>query len=224
MSNIKFFAVSAILLIAASITTGCTQNSVADSKASLTDSNNQSAFEIRQDDHVFGNTNAKITLFEYSDFECPYCRSFHTTAELIVKEFGGDVNWVYRHFPLSFHEPAATREAQAAECAADQGNDEKFWEYADLIYSRTSGNGSGINKDTLVDMSEEIGLDSEEFEQCLDSNKFKDKVQQNFNEGAKLGVTGTPATFIYNHETGESEFLSGNQQFDRLKQFIEGKL
>ncbi len=224
MSKLKFAIFSSILLITVVFATACTQGVADNTQASIMDNNNQNVFEIRDTDHVFGNPDAPITLFEYSDFECPYCKAFQTTAELIVNEFGGDVNWVYRHFPLSFHEPAATREAQAAECAADQGGDEKFWEFGKMIYSRTSGNGSGIDKDTLVAMSEEAGLDKKEFEQCLDSNKFQDYIKQSSKEGVNLGVTGTPATFVYDHRTGDSSLVSGNQSFDKLKKYLEGIL
>jgi protein-disulfide isomerase len=209
MSKLKFAGFFMILIFA----TACTQGVAQNTKAS---------FEIRDSDHVFGNPDAPITMFEYSDFECPYCRSFQTTAELIVNEFDGDVNWVYRHFPLGFHDPAATLEASAAECAADQGGDDKFYEFAELIYSRTSANGKGIDKDILVDMSEEAGLNKDEFEQCLDSDKFDELIKQSVKEGVNLGVTGTPATFVYDHRTGDSSLVSGNQTFDKLKKYLEG--
>jgi len=215
MSNIKFLTVSAILIIAAVMTTGCTSPNTDDAKASLA---------IQSDDYVFGNKNADITLFEYSDFECPFCRKFHGTAELLVDEFDGQVNWVYRHFPLSFHDPAATNDAQAAECAGEVGGNDKFWEYAELIYTRTPANGKGIDKNTLVEMAKELNLDEDKFEACVDSNRHKDKIRQNFKEGADLGVSGTPATFVVNNKTGESKFVSGNQSFEGMKSIIEGML
>jgi protein-disulfide isomerase len=224
MSNIKFFAFSAMLMATAIFTTACTDANSDTIKVSLTENDKQQVFEIRETDHVYGNADAPITLFEYSDFECPYCRSFHKTAEMLVDDFDGDVNWVYRHFPLSFHNPAAKTEAEAAECAADQGGDDIFWEYAESIYSETKGNGRGIDKNTLVEMSHELGLNKEQFRECLDSGKYSDYVDQLFKEGQSIGVTGTPATFIYDHRNGESSFISGNQSFDKLKSFIQQKL
>jgi protein-disulfide isomerase len=179
---------------------------------------------IKKDDHVFGDPDALITLIEYSDFECPYCQRFHVTAELLVNEFDGKVNWVYRHFPLSFHDPAATREAIATECADDIGGNDAFWEYAELIYERTSGNGIGLDSNELVALAEEMELDKDEFEECLDSNKYQDRVKQDLKEGRQLGVKGTPATFIVNNKTGESEFFSGAQPFEKLKGLIEQML
>ncbi len=96
------FAFSAMLMITAIITTAYSDANIAATKVSLTESDKEQAFTIRDTDHVYGNTDASITLFEYSDFECPYCKFFHKTAEILVDEFDGDVNWVYRHFPLSF--------------------------------------------------------------------------------------------------------------------------
>lgn len=177
--------------------------------------------EITEDDHIFGNPEAPISLIEYSDFECPYCKRFHITPELLVEEFKGKVNWVYRHYPLSFHDPAATLEASAAECANEQGGNEAFWNYAELIYENTAGNGKGTDKDRLIAMAGEIELDESSFKECLDSNKFKDRIKQDFKNGSKLGVSGTPATFVVNHVTGESELVSGAQPFDSVKSIIE---
>lgn len=173
------------------------------------------------EDHVFGDPDAPISLIEYSDFECPYCKRFHITPELIVDAFEGEVNWVYRHYPLSFHDPAATLEAQAAECANEQGGNEAFWKYAELIYENTLGNGSGTEKDRLIAMGGEMDLDENSFKECLDSGKYKDLIKQDFKNGSILGVSGTPATFVVNHETGEQQLVSGAQSFEAVKLVVE---
>lgn len=176
---------------------------------------------LSDEDHVFGNPDAPISLIEYSDFECPYCQKFHPTPELLVEEFGDQVNWVYRHYPLSFHEPAATLEANASECVNEQGGNDAFWDYAKLIYDNTAGNGKGIEKDRLIAMAGELNLDENLFKECLDSNKYKDRIKQDFKNGSKLGVSGTPATFVVNHETGEQQLVSGALPFDSVKSVIE---
>ncbi len=103
----------------------------------------------KTNDHIRGNPNAPVSLIEYSDFECPFCKRFHDTAKQIVQQYGGKVNWVYRHFPLDFHNPAAQREAEAAECAAELGGNEAFWRFTDLIYTRTLSNGKGVPETEL---------------------------------------------------------------------------
>src|SRR5690349_16280049 len=94
-------------------------------------------------DHIYGNPDAPISLVEYSDFECPFCKRFHSTAKEIIDAYGGKVNWVYRHFPLSMHNPGAEKQAEASECVAQLGGNDAFWKYANAIYARTQSNGNG---------------------------------------------------------------------------------
>lgn len=99
------------------------------------------------DDPVLGDVKAKVAIVEFSDFECPYCQSFHTsTYPQIVSEYvdSGDVLYVYKDFPLSFHDPVATDEAVAAECVQELAGDEAFYSYASLIYENTKSNGEGL--------------------------------------------------------------------------------
>ena len=88
-----------------------------------------------EDDHYKGSLSAKITLIEYSDFECPFCERFHPTAQQAVDEYNGQVNWVYRHFPLAFHS-TAQKKAEGSECAAEQGGDKAFWAFADELFKQ----------------------------------------------------------------------------------------
>lgn len=88
---------------------------------------------ISANDHVLGNTNAPITIIEYSDLECPFCARFHTTQQTIMKEYEGKIKWVHRHFPLDFH-PDAKPYAYAAECAAEIGGNDTFWKMIDYIF------------------------------------------------------------------------------------------
>jgi len=160
-------------------------------------------------DHIYGNPDAPISLVEYSDFECPFCKRFHSTPKEIVEAYGGKVNWVYRHFPLSFHNPGATKQAEASECANDLGGNDAFWKYADAIYHRTKSNGNGFPLSNLVPLATEIGLDGQTFRECLDSGKFTGRVQADVTEGTQIGVTGTPATIILNNRTGAVVVKSG---------------
>lgn len=163
----------------------------------------------KTEDHIRGNKDAKISLIEYSDFECPFCKKFHPMAEQIMAMYGNDINWVYRHYPLGFHDPLATKEAEASECVSELGGNDKFWEYADLIYERTTSNGDGLTMDNLLTMAGEVGINSDAFKNCMDSGKYLGKVQRDTAEGASAGVEGTPGNILLNNETGEAILIEG---------------
>lgn len=180
--------------------------------------------KVSSDDHIRGNKDAKISLIEYSDFECPFCKAFHPTANRIVDEYNGEVNWVYRHFPLDFHDPLAIQEAVAAECANELGGNDKFWEMTDLLFERTSSNGRGLDANNLPEFAAEIGLDRDSFAECLESRKYESHVAQDIEEGSAAGVTGTPGNIIINNETGETMLVEGAQPFDSFKPIIDQML
>ncbi len=154
-------------------------------------------------DHLYGDPDATITLIEYSDFECPYCKRFHSVPKKLVEQFKGQVNWVYRHFPLSFHNPGAQKQAEASECAYEQGGDEVFWKFADTLYQRTRSGGHGFPLEQLAGLAEGFGLDGVSFQQCLDSGKYADRVKEDLLEGKSLGITGTPGNVLVNNVTGQ---------------------
>ncbi len=139
-------------------------------------------------EHVRGSDTAKVTITEFSDFQCPYCGNAQPVLEEILKNYQGKVKLVYKHFPLQFHQ-YAEKAAEASECAADQG---KFWEYHDLLF----GNQDSLTKSDLKNYAEQIGLDMDKFNSCLDSGIMAERVKNDLNEGIKLGVSGTPAFFI----------------------------
>lgn len=178
----------------------------------------------KTEDHIYGNSDAPISLIEYSDFECPYCKRFHPTARQIVAAYGGKVNWVYRHFPLGFHNPAAQKEAEASECAAELGGNDAFWRYADLIYARTKSNGKGVPLENLAPMAGEVGLDETKFKACLDSGRMAARVGKDFAEGGKIGINGTPGNILLNNKTGEARLRPGARPFDVFKKEIDQML
>ena len=94
-------------------------------------------FEITDQDHIRGNINAPITILEFSDLECPFCSRFHPTVLQVLKEYGDQVRWIYRHFPLSIH-PQAVPAALASECVAEQKGDEGFWQFVDTVFGQLS--------------------------------------------------------------------------------------
>jgi protein-disulfide isomerase len=108
----------------------------------------------------------------------PFCKRFHATPKELVQAYAGKVNWVYRHFPLAFHNPGAQKQAEASECANELGGNDAFWKYSDAIYARTQSNGKGFPLTQLAPLATEIGLDGETFRQCLDSGKYTARVQE----------------------------------------------
>lgn len=175
-------------------------------------------------DHIRGNPDAPVSLIEYSDFECPFCKRFHPTAKQIVDSYGGKVNWVYRHFPLDFHNPAAQREAEASECAAELGGNDAFWRYTDLVYERTASNGKGVPEGELPAMAASIGLDRAKFDACLKSGRKTARVKEDLEEGISIGISGTPGNILRNNRTGVVTTLHGAQPIERFKAAIDGLL
>jgi protein-disulfide isomerase len=172
-------------------------------------------------DHIYGKPDAVVSLIEYSDFECPFCKRFHPTARKIVESYDGKVNWVYRHFPLAFHNPGAQMQAEASECAAALGGNDAFWKYTDTIYERTTSNGQGFPIDGLVPLAREIGLDGDAFGDCLKQRRFTKRVEEDYEEGVRIGIRGTPGNILLNNESGSVISRPGAAPFDTLKQLID---
>lgn len=186
---------------------------------------NERAQKVRpvsaQRDHIFGNAKAPISLIEYSDFECPFCKRFHRMPKKLVAAYKGKVNWVYRHFPLKIHNPGAQKQAEASECAREFGGTDAFWKYTDAIYTRTRSNGRGFALDALKPLAIELGLDGARFQKCLESGKHAERVLEDFQEGRRSGVTGTPTTIILNNQTGDARFVAGVQPIATFKNHIQ---
>lgn len=177
---------------------------------------------VTSEDHVRGNKNATLTLVEYSDMECPFCKRFHPTMQQVIKEYGDKVNWVYRHFPLSFH-TNAQKEAEASECAAKLGGDTAFWNYVDKILERTTSNGTGFALTELTPLATETGLNATKFKACLDSGEMTQKIKDQQAAGKEEGVTGTPGTILVS-KNGTSQLIPGAVPYEQLKQYIDSAL
>lgn len=163
------------------------------------------------DEHRYGSPDALITLIEYSDFECPYCRRFHPSAKALVDGSNGRINWVYRHLPLPIHGGAMAK-ALAAECAYAQGGDEAFWKFADAFFEDSIPVG-GLGK-----LAKKTGLDREKFQQCLDNETTKARVQRDLDDAQAAGLNGTPSNILFNHRTQDFSFLPGAVPLTTLQQ------
>jgi protein-disulfide isomerase len=172
-------------------------------------------------DHVYGNPAAAVSLVEYSDFECPFCKRFHPTAKEIVETYDGKVNWVYRHFPLAMHNPGAQKQAEASECAAELGGNDAFWTYIDTIFERTRSNGNGFPLDGLVPLAEEIGLDGDAFRRCLEEERFAERVNEDYEEGMRIGIRGTPGNILLHNESGKVVSMPGAVPIERMSPAVD---
>jgi protein-disulfide isomerase len=159
---------------------------------------------------VLGPANASVTIVEYSDFQCPACRGVHPTIHQIRDMYQGRLKWVFRDFPLSMHEFAKPA-ANAARCAADQN---KYWDYQDLLYASTKD----MTTDVLEDYAKQLGLDQEAFKQCVESNAHMAAVEKSAEAARDAGIDRTP-TFIIN-----GDHFKGVPTMDKLKEAIDKQL
>lgn len=174
-------------------------------------SNSGPDIQVSGKDHIRGKIDAPITIVEFSDFQCPFCQRFHPTMQQVLDEYPNDVRWVYKHFPLDSIHPQARPTAEASECASEQG---KFWEFADAMFE----NQSKLGKNFYSETAQNLGLDESQFESCVDSRKYKDRVDNDYKEGLSLGVRGTPTSFA------NGQTIPGAVPYSQVKSIIEGLL
>ena len=179
---------------------------------------------VTSEDHIRGNPNAKVKIVEYSDTECPFCKSFHPTMKKIFEEYGkGDqVAWVYRHFPLEQIHSKAPKEAEATECAAEIGGNDAFWKYIDRIYEITPANNR-LEASELPKIAQYIGLNVAKFNQCLESGKYAQKVQADAQDAIASGGRGTPWTIVVSSK-GTLMPINGAQPYSAVKAIINTAL
>jgi len=174
---------------------------------------------------IQGDKNAKVTLVEFTDFQCPFCgRNFQQTYPQIYDNYvkTGKVKYVSRNFPLESIHPFAFKAAEAAQCAADQG---KYWEMHDKLFT----NQTALAADDLMNYSKAIGADTAKFKECLDGGKATAKVRSDMEEGRKAGVTGTPGFYLGQTEPNAktvkvTKNLVGAQPYANFKDAIDGML
>ncbi len=165
-----------------------------------------------------------VMLLEYSDYQCPYCQVVQTTIARLRAKYGKKVSFVYRHFPLAFH-TEADEAANATECSREQGKFEAFHQYFFANQSELPKKEAKL-ADYLKNLGKKLGIENQKkFESCIDSQKYRDLVQNDINSGTKVGISGTPAFLIgkYDREskTLEGEIKTGGlpfEEFDRLIQ------
>ena len=164
------------------------------------------------DDPILGPEDASITIIEFSDFECPYCRRWHQEVlPQLIEDYPDQVRLVYRDFPLTSIHANAVPAAVAANCAAEQDG---YWEFNELLFNSEQG----LSSDAYQQYAEEIGLDMESFTECFDSNRYEDEVMADFEFASQLGIRSTPTFFI------NGIALVGAQPYEVFKQVIDQEL
>jgi len=158
-----------------------------------------------------GAEHSVVTLVKFEDFQCPYCKTVQPMFVDLLKRYSGKLRIVHKDLPLEAIHPQARQAAEAARCAGDQG---KYWDYHDKLYERSPK----ASANDLKGFAKEIGLNTESFESCFASGKFKAAVQKDLSEGAALGLTGTPAFFINGRE------LIGAQPIEAFTAIIDEEL
>jgi protein-disulfide isomerase len=182
----------------------------------------QEVAQVDADDDAFlGKADAPVTVIEFSDFQCPFCRRMYIqTLSALKKDYvdTGKIKFVYRDFPLTFHEGAQDY-AEATECANDEG---KFWQMHDKIFDEQEKLGQGTipypGRETLFAWAGQIGLNAGKFKECLESDKYKEEVEKDIQDGVTAGVQGTPATFV------NGRVVSGAQPLTAFVKIIEEEL
>jgi protein-disulfide isomerase len=144
---------------------------------------------VGERDHIQGSTSAPVTLVEYGDLQCPYCREAHFVLQELLEETGDSVRFVFRHFPLLSLHPQAERAALAAEAAGDQG---QFWQMHDALYESQDC----LEDACLREYAEALNLEMGAFEDALRIGRHLPRIKEDFLSGVRSGVNGTPTFFI----------------------------
>ncbi len=160
---------------------------------------------------VRGDSKAPVTVVEFSDFQCPYCKRVQPTLKDLLAKYEGKIKLAFRDFPLRQLHPQAEMAAEASRCAKEQG---KFWEYHDALFA----DQTRLDEAGLTATAKEMGLDLKSFQSCLDSGKFKAQIEQDIQDGARAGVSGTPGFFI------NGIFVSGSQPQSEFEKIIDREL
>ncbi len=183
-----------------------------DPTAKPADQQNVRRYDVpADDDYAFGPDDAPITLIEFSDYECPYCRKWHLEVWPKLQEaFPGQIRLVYRDFPLYNIHPNANPAAEAANCAGEQG---KYWDFHTMLFA-----GGELGNAVYEQYAKDLDLDLAKFAECLSTNRTADEVQADFDYAANLGISSTPTFFI------NGLAVVGAQPFETFQQIIEQEL
>jgi protein-disulfide isomerase len=169
---------------------------------------------VSEDDSQIGPKDAKVKVVLFSDFQCPYCKTFYDTYKKAVNDYKDRVLFVFKHVPLDFHKQAMNA-AMAGECAQEQG---KFWEMSDKLYASQAdwSNADGTAKFKTYAL--QLGLNAATFNKCIDDSKYANKIAANQSQAQDYGISGTPSFFV------NDQFFGGVVSYDELKKSLDEQL
>lgn len=170
--------------------------------------------KVNEGDAVSGPADAKVKVVVFSDFQCPYCKVFYASLRDTMKAYPDNVLFDFKELPLDIH-PQADSAALASKCAQEQG---KFWEYADKLYTTQTEWGAATTAAPFKTYAAALGLNSAQFNQCLDSKKYQNELDASKQEATDLGISGTPAIFV------NDQFEAGAVTADQLKADIDAQM
>lgn len=186
-----------------------------------TNKNTQQVKQIQQinpdDDPALGSNTAEVTIVDFSDYQCPFCKNFYKNIYLELKKDyinTGKIKYIFRDFPLNIHKNALAA-ANAADCSGEQG---KYWEMHDKLFEdQNNWSKSDTPKDIFKSYAKELGLNTYLFNECIDSDKYNDEVMKDKEEGKSYGVNGTPTLFF------NGQILRGgySQDYDLFQNYLE---
>ncbi|MDP3899522.1 MAG: thioredoxin domain-containing protein [bacterium] len=174
---------------------------------------------VNFNDHIYGSLKAPIKIVEYSDFQCPFCAEFHPIMKEFLQNYPNDVQWIYRHFPNDQTHPQAVAAAVASECIADLAGNRAFWQFADVLFE----NQESLSLTMYEEIAIELGITSADYNACLNSDVFFNKVQAHLKNAFASGGQGTPHIIIV-FPDGRKHSIFGLATYEMLEQIIKQAL
>jgi protein-disulfide isomerase len=171
-------------------------------------------------DYIRGNPNAPILIIEYSDYDCPFCKQYHSTLSQIMSEYGvtGKVAWVYRQFPIAQLHPNSPRVSEAALCVGELGGNDAFWTFTDLVFEEREAN-EATNVARIPDYVAAAGVDAAAHAECLSSGRMTEAVTDSVEDAFNLGARGTPYTVVM--VGNQQAVINGAQSYDTVKSIVD---
>ncbi len=173
-------------------------------------------------DHILGSLTAPVKIVEYIDLECPFCKQFDGTMQQIMQAYPGKVAWILRNFPLQQLHPNAPKLALAAECVTELGGNDAYWKFKDSIFTQSPIN-TFFDMTKLTSTAQGVGVSGKDFDTCVASGKYQQKITQEFNDAIAAGANGTPYSVLIT-KSGTQVPIPGSQPYDMVKQAIDTAL